>query len=89
MEKIRERFKQNKSSCESVRLRKRSSILYSTDFTTPQTLQLFGVSITVFSVVYRLLNCVLVQSSFVPDEYWQSLEIAHRMVFRYPRLLSI
>uniref|UniRef100_A0A8C1GJC0 Mannosyltransferase n=1 Tax=Cyprinus carpio TaxID=7962 RepID=A0A8C1GJC0_CYPCA len=30
MEKIRERFKQ-KSSCESVRLRKRSSMLYSTD----------------------------------------------------------
>ncbi len=51
--------------------------------------ELFGVSITVFSVVYRLLNCVLVQSSFVPDEYWQSLEIAHRMVFRYPRLRTV
>jgi len=38
MEKIRERFKQNKSSCESVRLRKRSSILYSTDDRRPQTL---------------------------------------------------
>ncbi|KTG02930.1 hypothetical protein cypCar_00044850 [Cyprinus carpio] len=89
MEKIRERFKQNKPSCESVRLRKRSSILYSTDINKPQTLQIFGVSLTVFSVVFRLLNCVLLQTSFVPDEYWQSLEIPHRMVFRYPQILNI
>ncbi|XP_016367967.1 GPI mannosyltransferase 3-like [Sinocyclocheilus rhinocerous] len=82
MEKTRERFKQNKPSCES--LRKRSCILYSTDIiTTPQTLKFFGISITVFSVVFRLLNCVLLQTSFVPDEYWQSLEIPHRMVFSY------
>uniref|UniRef100_A0A673FRV0 Mannosyltransferase n=1 Tax=Sinocyclocheilus rhinocerous TaxID=307959 RepID=A0A673FRV0_9TELE len=79
MEKTRERFKQNKPSCES--LRKRSCILYSTDIiTTPQTLKFFGISITVFSVVFRLLNCVLLQTSFVPDEYWQSLEIPHRMI---------
>lgn len=32
----------------------------------------------------RTLNCFLVQTSFVPDEYWQSLEVAHRMVFKYP-----
>ncbi|XP_077050084.1 GPI alpha-1,2-mannosyltransferase 3 isoform X5 [Siphateles boraxobius] len=42
MEKIRERFKQNQSSCESVRLRKRSSILYSTDDRRPQTLGVFA-----------------------------------------------
>ncbi|KAI2653326.1 GPI mannosyltransferase 3 [Labeo rohita] len=80
MEKIRERFKQKKPSCESVRLRKRSSILYSTDVRKPQTLKLFGISITVFTVIFRLLNCVLVQTSFVPDEYWQSLEIPHRII---------
>lgn len=50
--------------------------------------EIFGVSLTVFSVVFRLLNCVLLQTSFVPDEYWQSLEIPHRMVFRYPRLCT-
>ncbi|XP_056121925.1 GPI mannosyltransferase 3 [Rhinichthys klamathensis goyatoka] len=83
MEKIRERFKQNKSSCESVRLRKRSSILYSTDDRRPQTLEFFGISVSVFTVIFRLLNCLLVQTSFVPDEYWQSLEISHRMVFSY------
>lgn len=37
-----------------------------------------------FSVVFRLINCFLVQTSFVPDEYWQSLEVSHRMVFEYP-----
>lgn len=36
------------------------------------------------SVALRLLNCLLVQTSFVPDEYWQALEVAHRLVFRYP-----
>lgn len=40
--------------------------------------------IIVFSVVFRLINCFLVQSSFVPDEYWQSLEVSHHMVFKYP-----
>uniref|UniRef100_UPI00358E75BB GPI mannosyltransferase 3-like isoform X2 n=1 Tax=Myxine glutinosa TaxID=7769 RepID=UPI00358E75BB len=29
----------------------------------------------------RLCNCFLVQSSFVPDEYWQSLEVAHHLAF--------
>ncbi|TRY90141.1 hypothetical protein DNTS_033334 [Danionella cerebrum] len=82
MEAIRERFKQSKSS-ESVKLRKRSSILYSTE-RKRHTLQICGISISVFIVIFRLINCFLVQSSFVPDEYWQSLEIAHRMVFGYP-----
>ncbi|KAG7278831.1 hypothetical protein CRUP_010394 [Coryphaenoides rupestris] len=40
-------------------------------------------SITGWSVVFRLVNCFLVQTSFVPDEYWQSLEVSHYMVFDY------
>lgn len=36
------------------------------------------------TVGLRTLNCFLVQTSFVPDEYWQSLEVAHRMAFEYP-----
>lgn len=42
------------------------------------------LGLVVFSVVFRLINCFLVQTSFVPDEYWQALEVAHRMVFKYP-----
>lgn len=43
-----------------------------------------GVRVVVFCVLFRLINCFLVQTSFVPDEYWQSLEVSHRMVFKYP-----
>ncbi|XP_018020158.1 GPI mannosyltransferase 3 isoform X2 [Hyalella azteca] len=31
----------------------------------------------------RFLSVIFVQTYFVPDEYWQSLEVAHRMVFGY------
>ncbi|XP_012276718.1 GPI mannosyltransferase 3 [Orussus abietinus] len=34
-------------------------------------------------VVWRLLSVFVVQTAHVPDEYWQSLEIAHRMAFGY------
>ncbi|XP_078237112.1 GPI alpha-1,2-mannosyltransferase 3 isoform X2 [Pogona vitticeps] len=78
-----------------VRLRKRKSALYG-----PETAGgggLGGRVAAVFgggkkslvltaAVATRLLNCFLVQSSFVPDEYWQSLEVAHRMVFGYGHL---
>lgn len=39
--------------------------------------------LVLFTIALRILNCFLVQTSFVPDEYWQSLEVAHRMVFSY------
>lgn len=35
-------------------------------------------------VVFRMGSAVLSQTAFVPDEYWQSLEVAHHMVFGYP-----
>ncbi|KAH9515358.1 hypothetical protein Btru_014243 [Bulinus truncatus] len=31
----------------------------------------------------RVANALLIQTQYVPDEYWQSLEVAHRMVFGY------
>lgn len=31
----------------------------------------------------RLCSVYLVQTFFVPDEYWQSLEVAHRISFGY------
>ncbi|PIK52103.1 putative GPI mannosyltransferase 3-like [Apostichopus japonicus] len=40
--------------------------------------------LAVFLVIFRCLNTVLVQTSFVPDEYWQSLEVAHKTTFGYP-----
>ncbi|NWI09337.1 PIGB mannosyltransferase, partial [Crypturellus soui] len=33
------------------------------------------------ALALRGLNCALVQTSFVPDEYWQALEVAHRAAF--------
>ncbi|NWU93974.1 PIGB mannosyltransferase, partial [Upupa epops] len=42
------------------------------------------VLLLTFTVLLRMLNCLLVQTSFVPDEYWQALEVAHHMVFKYP-----
>jgi Alg9-like mannosyltransferase family. len=35
---------------------------------------------------FRLLNSLLVRSYFSPDEYWQSLEVAHKIVFGYGEL---
>ena len=31
----------------------------------------------------RLVSPITVQTWFVPDEYWQSLEVAHQLVFDY------
>lgn len=32
---------------------------------------------------FRLFNAFLVRTYFDPDEYWQTLEIAHRQIFGY------
>ena len=37
-------------------------------------------------VVFRTMNALLSYTAFVPDEYWQSLEVAHKMVFGYPNI---
>ncbi|RLN95459.1 hypothetical protein BBJ28_00007606, partial [Nothophytophthora sp. Chile5] len=34
-------------------------------------------------LAFRLWNALFVRSSFNPDEYWQSTEVAHRLVFGY------
>ncbi|CAG9129766.1 unnamed protein product [Plutella xylostella] len=34
-------------------------------------------------VVVRILSVFLVQTWYVPDEYWQTLEVAHKQVFGY------
>ncbi|KUF92681.1 Syntaxin-61 [Phytophthora nicotianae] len=43
------------------------------------TTRIFWVSV----VAFRLWNALFVRTSFNPDEYWQSTEVAHRLVFGY------
>lgn len=40
--------------------------------------KVFGIFLSV-----RLLSVLLVQTFYVPDEYWQSLEIAHKLTYGY------
>lgn len=37
--------------------------------------------ILLFFVALRLASVFLVRTWYVPDEYWQSLEVAHRLAF--------
>ncbi|XP_053784048.1 GPI mannosyltransferase 3 isoform X2 [Desmodus rotundus] len=73
-------------SHKKVKLRKRKSVLYvSPEKSSGRRGNLLGENIylVLFTITLRICNCFLVQTSFVPDEYWQSLEVAHRMVFNY------
>lgn len=40
-------------------------------------------SLLFWLIVFRMANSLLVATFFDPDEYWQSLEVAHSYVFRY------
>lgn len=46
------------------------------------------MNLTLLSVLilWRLTAVFLVQTAYVPDEYWQSLEVAHRLAFGYGHL---
>ena len=45
---------------------------------------LFGTeSVEVKFFLLRLSSVLMVQTCFVPDEYWQSLEVAHHLSFGY------
>ncbi|XP_075821392.1 GPI alpha-1,2-mannosyltransferase 3 isoform X3 [Microtus pennsylvanicus] len=79
-------FRSLHSGSGEMKLRKRKSTLYvNMQEKRSQRGGLLGESIylVLFTVALRILNCFLVQTSFVPDEYWQSLEVAHHMVFSY------
>lgn len=41
------------------------------------------LTLVLLFLAYRILNALLVETFHVPDEYWQSLEVAHRAVFGY------
>ncbi|XP_062584188.1 GPI mannosyltransferase 3-like [Saccostrea cucullata] len=34
-------------------------------------------------IALRIVNALFIQTSYVPDEYWQSLEVSHNIVFGY------
>lgn len=34
-------------------------------------------------ITFRMINACLIQTTFVPDEVWQSVEVAHRWVYGY------
>lgn len=82
MESLRSRLKFG-NKVEDVKLRKRKSQLYSKENESDINDDVLRVRVVVFCLLFRLINCFLVQTSFVPDEYWQSLEVSHRMVFNY------
>ncbi|KAG6421217.1 hypothetical protein SASPL_117767 [Salvia splendens] len=42
--------------------------------------------IFIFCLIARIINSLLVQTYFNPDEHWQALEIAHRISFGYGHL---
>lgn len=42
--------------------------------------------VLLFLTVLRIASVFLVQTWYVPDEYWQSLEVAHKQVFGYGHL---
>ncbi|KAF3832606.1 hypothetical protein F7725_026271 [Dissostichus mawsoni] len=85
MENIRSRLNIG-NKVEDVKLRKRKSQLYSKE---DENILKDGElrRVVLFSVAFRLINCLLVQTSFVPDEYWQSLEVSHRMIW-LPRIIQ-
>ncbi|KAF5743857.1 GPI mannosyltransferase 3 isoform X3 [Tripterygium wilfordii] len=50
--------------------------------------RLFSSPKNVFALclVFRIVNSLLVETYFNPDEHWQALEVAHRLVFGYGQL---
>lgn len=42
-----------------------------------------GVRLLGYLVAFRILNALLCTTFFQPDEFFQSLEVAHRLVFGY------
>ncbi|KAM9313154.1 GPI mannosyltransferase 3 [Gastrophryne carolinensis] len=72
------------SSPASVQLRKRRSKLYNQDSRGAAAgggLLGENTLFVLLALAFRIMNCFMVQTSFVPDEYWQSLEVAHNMTF--------
>ena len=68
---------------ESRDARKYSSAAYSEAPARAQQPSYSIFSLFFTSFVIRISSVVLIQTSFNPDEYWQSIEIAHSLVFGF------
>jgi len=44
---------------------------------------LFETKIFLMLTLFRFYNSLTLKTFFVPDEYWQSIEVAHNFVFKY------
>ncbi|KAH9620327.1 hypothetical protein KSS87_001150 [Heliosperma pusillum] len=81
---------------QEMRLRQTASVVTKTEIDVPRTFEgnvkksttsdgswkrIFWICLGV-----RMVNSLLVQTYFNPDEHWQSLEVAHRLVFGYGHL---
>lgn len=40
-----------------------------------------GLYVLLGFIVLRIASVFLVRTFYVPDEYWQSLEVAHKLTF--------
>ncbi|CAB4477407.1 unnamed protein product [Rhizophagus irregularis] len=40
-------------------------------------------------ILFRIINAIFTKTYFNPDEYWQSVEVAHYLVFGYPKLFYL
>ncbi|KAJ9153496.1 hypothetical protein P3X46_026926 [Hevea brasiliensis] len=56
--------------------------------TKSQKSNIFSSSKNIFALclAFRIANSLLIQTYFNPDEHWQALEVAHRIVFGYGHL---
>ncbi|KAL9243696.1 hypothetical protein vseg_017553 [Gypsophila vaccaria] len=79
-----------------MRLRQKTSAVDKAEIDVPRTFE-GGAKKTVISdgswkqffyvcLAVRVVNALLIQTYFNPDEHWQSLEVAHRLVFGYGHL---
>ena len=44
----------------------------------------YGWSVFLCLLIFRAVNALMCRTLFVPDEHWQSLEVAYHMTFQYP-----
>lgn len=44
------------------------------------------MSVALLAIAFRVYNALATYTFFQPDEFFQSLEVAHRMVFGYGKL---
>ena len=69
-----------------VTRRKKQRSYVSPRSTVPKdNLYVYGIEnyLFLFLLVFRILNAFVIKTFFVPDEFWQGPEIAHRVVFGY------